>query len=112
MVDDLAVATKERELMQLKGDLTDAVYSGVGVKTMRGYVCTAETWLIARRTDGISQMRVSDASSFLRNFNSKYLQENRNGMLWFLSRIKLAMEKSPFREELTQLLQNVYKKWA
>ena len=94
MIDDLAAATKEREIMKLKSDLTDAVYNSTGAKMMPGYVCTAEAWLIARRAEGISRLRVFDASSFLRNFNSKYLQENRNGML------------------VTRLLQNVYGEWA
>ena len=112
MIDDLAVATKEREIMKLKNDLTDAVYNSTGAKMMPGFVCTAEAWLIARRAEGISRLRVFDASSFLRNFNSKYLQENRNGMLGFLSKIKLAMGKSPYTKEATQLLQNVYGEWA
>ena len=112
MIDDLATATKEREIMKLKNDLTDAVYNSTGAKMMPGYVCTAEAWLIARRADGISRLRVFDASSFLRNFNSKYLQENRNGMLGFLTKIKLAMEKSQYREESARLFRNVYSQWA
>lgn len=112
MIEKLSQVTKEREVMELRDKLTDNVYSGTGAKMMPGYVCTAEAWMISHRTEGISQLSVSDASIFLHNFNSDYLKENRNSMLKFLSKIKLAMEKSMYREESTQLLRNIYRQWA
>lgn len=115
MIEKLFQATKEREIMEFRDNLTDNVYSGASAKTMPGYVCTAEAWMIAHRAEGISQLRVFDASIFLRNFNSDYsdyLKENRNSMLKFLVKIKLAMEKSLYREESIQLFRNVYREWA
>lgn len=114
-IEKLSRATKEREIIKFRDDLTDNVYSGAGAKMMPGYVCTAEAWAIDHRTEGISQLSASDASIFLINFNSDYsdyLKENRNSMLKFLSKIKLAMEKSQYREESTRLFRNVYRRWA
>ena len=114
MIEKLSRATKEREIMEFRDKLTDNVYSGAGAKMMPGYVCSSEAWIIARRAEGISQLSASDAwtSTFLSNFNSDYLKENRNSMLKFLSKIKLAMEKSQYHEESNRLLRNVYRQWA
>ena len=121
-IEKLSRATKEREIMEFRDKLTDNVYSGASAKMMPGYVCTAEAWSIAHRAEGISQLSVSDASIFLSdasifliNFNSDYsdyLKENRNSMLKFLSKIKLAMEKSQYREESARLFRNVYSQWT
>jgi hypothetical protein len=112
MIEKLSRATKEREIMKFRDVLTDIVYGGAAAKMMPGYVCSAEAWTIAHRAEGISQLSASDAPIFLRNFNYDYLKENRNNMLKFLSKIKLAMEKSQYREESTRLFRNIYRQWA